>query len=74
MTSDQFLYLPSDSSSIKIPNFLLPDELHNEGNHVISLNLLVRWLGQQAEELGVEVYPGFSAAEVVYREVGTDTM
>ena len=47
---------------------MLPSELHNEGNYVISLNLLVRWLGERAEELGVEIYPGMAAAEVVYRE------
>ena len=71
MTEDKFLFLPNDKSSFSFPNFLLPAELHNEGNYVISLNLLVRWLGERAEELGVEIYPGFSASEVVYREVST---
>ncbi len=66
---DQFLVLPSATSSLRVPNILLPGELHNEGNYIISLNLLVRWLGQKAEELGVEIFPGFSASEVVYREV-----
>ena len=65
---DHFLVLPNDSASFEVPNFLMPAELHNDGNYIISLNLLVRWLGQKAEELGVEIYPGFSAAEVVYRE------
>ena len=41
-----------------MPNMLLPSQLHNDGNYVISLSSLVRWLGQQAEELGVEIYPG----------------
>ncbi len=66
---DQFLILPNATSSLRVPNVLLPGELHNEGNYIISLNLLVRWLGQKAEELGVEIFPGFSASEVVYREV-----
>lgn len=70
VAEDKFLVLPSETSSLAIPNALLPSELHNEGNYIISLNLLVRWLGQKAEELGVEIYPGFSASEVVYREVG----
>ena len=43
---------------------------HNEGNYIISLGQLVRWLGEQAEELGVEVYPGFAAAEILYHEDG----
>jgi len=69
VSEDHFLVLPNEEKSFEIPNVLLPGELHNEGNYIISLNLLVRWLGQKAEELGIEVYPGFSAAEVVYREV-----
>jgi len=68
VSEDHFLVLPNEEKSFEIPNVLLPGELHNEGNYIISLNLLVRWLGQKAEELGIEVYPGFSAAEVVYRE------
>lgn len=43
---------------------------HNDGNYIISLGKLVRWLGEQAEELGVEIYPGFAASEVLYREDG----
>ena len=45
-----------------------PPSLHNDGNYIISLGHLVRWLGTQAEELGVEIYPGFSASEVLYNE------
>lgn len=48
----------------------LPDPQHNEGNYVVSLSQLVRWLAEQAEELGVEIYPGFAAAEVLYDEGG----
>mmetsp|Transcript_67950 Transcript_67950/g.167828 ORF Transcript_67950/g.167828 Transcript_67950/m.167828 type:complete len:636 (+) Transcript_67950:212-2119(+) len=70
---DNFLFLTSDTSSFKIPNFLLPKVLHNEGNYIISLGELCRWLGTQAEELGVEVYPGFAADEVIYTEGGAVT-
>mmetsp|Transcript_100771 Transcript_100771/g.288998 ORF Transcript_100771/g.288998 Transcript_100771/m.288998 type:complete len:495 (+) Transcript_100771:211-1695(+) len=67
---DAFLFL-SETQSLQIPNFVLPPQLHNEGNYIISLTQLVKWLGEQAEELGVEIYPGFSASEVVYNEDGS---
>jgi phytoene dehydrogenase-like protein len=66
---DDFLVL-TEKGSMKIPHFLLPPTLHNEGNYIISLSELVRWLGKQAEELGVEIYPGFAADEVLYDEKG----
>lgn len=69
-TDDQFLIL-TESSSYSIPNVLLPPQLHNHGNYVISLSQLTRWLGEQAEELGVEIYPGFSASEVLYTDTGS---
>lgn len=70
VTHDQFLYFPSSTTSIKLPNLLLPPELHNNGNYIISLSKLVRWLGEHAEGLGVEIFPGFSASEVLYSEEG----
>ena len=66
---DVFLFL-GRSSTIKLPNFLLPPQMHNKGNYVISLGNLCRWLAAQAEELGVEIYPGFAAKEVLYHEDG----
>ena len=60
-TTDKFLYL-TKSRSIAMP---LPPTLHNHGNYIVSLGNVVRWLGQQAEELGVEIYPGFAAAETL---------
>ena len=66
---DVFLLL-GRSSTIKLPNFLLPPQMHNKGNYVISLGNLCRWLAAQAEELGVEIYPGFAAKEVLYHEDG----
>ena len=68
---DQLMWLNESGSSIGIPNMLLPSELHNEGNYIISLSKLVRWLGEQAEELGVEIYPGFAADEVLYNDDGS---
>jgi len=70
---DQFLVL-SESSSLQIPNMFLPPQLHNDGNYIISLSQLVRWLGAQAEELGVEVYPGFAASEVLYSDDGKQVL
>ena len=62
-TTDKFLFL-TEKSSYEIPAILLPPQLHNKGNYVISLSQLVRWLAAQAEELGVEIYSGFAASEV----------
>lgn len=64
---DKFLVL-SEDKSIAIPNILLPSQLHNDGNFIISLSQLCRWLGQKAEELGVDVFPGFAASEVIIDE------
>ncbi|MBM3540768.1 MAG: electron transfer flavoprotein-ubiquinone oxidoreductase [Alphaproteobacteria bacterium] len=59
---DRFLFL-TKSRAIRLPT---PPQMHNAGNYIISLGALVRWMGKQAEELGVEIYPGFAAAEVLY--------
>ncbi len=64
--SDQFKYL-TESGSISMPT---PPQMHNEGNYIISLGNFCRWLAEQAEELGVEIFPGFAAAEVLYDESG----
>jgi len=63
---DRFLYL-SAAKSWQLPT---PPQMHNRGNYIISLGNLCRWLGQQAEALGVEIYPGFAAAEVLYHDDG----
>jgi len=65
VTEDRFLIL-GEASARRVPNFLLPACFRNHGNYVISLGSLCRWLGQQAESLGVEIFPGFAAAEVLY--------
>ncbi len=70
VTGDEVLFL-SETGAKKTPNFFVPDCFHNDGNYVISLGLLTKWLGEQAEALGVEIFPGFTAAEVLYNEDGS---
>src|SRR5216683_3322969 len=65
VSEDRFLFL-TESGSFKTPDFLLPACFRNHGNYVISLGNLTRWLGKQAEGLGVEIFPGFAAAEILY--------
>ncbi|HET6718711.1 MAG TPA: electron transfer flavoprotein-ubiquinone oxidoreductase, partial [Rhodocyclaceae bacterium] len=69
VSEDRVLIL-SESGSRRIPNWLLPACLHNEGNYIISLGNLCRWLAEQAEALGVEIYAGFAGSEVLYDEAG----
>ncbi len=70
VTSDRFLFLTA-ANHIRIPNFLMPPLMSNHGNYIVSLGNLCRWLAQQAEALGVEIFPGFAAAEVLYNEDGS---
>jgi electron-transferring-flavoprotein dehydrogenase len=72
VTGDDVLFL-SETGSKRTPNFLVPDCFHNEGNYVISLGALTQWLGEQAEALGVEIFPGFTAAEVLYNDNGSES-
>eukprot|EP00056_Hartaetosiga_gracilis_P003484 m.64040 g.64040 ORF g.64040 m.64040 type:complete len:624 (+) comp11472_c0_seq1:47-1918(+) len=65
VNADEFLFL-TENHSIRLPQFLLPKELHNDGNCIISLSKLVRWMGEYCEEVGIEIFPGFSADEVLY--------
>lgn len=67
---DKFLIL-SEKNHVEVPHLFLPPQLNNEGNYIISLSQLVRWLGAKAEELGVEVYAGFAADEVLYHNDGS---
>lgn len=66
-TADRFLYL-TETGSRALPT---PPQMHNDGNYIVSLGNFCRWLGEQAEALGVEIYPGFAAAEVLYHEDGS---
>ncbi len=70
VTADTFL-LMSETGATRVPNFMLPPNFHNDGNYIVSLGNVVRWLATQAEELGVEIFPGFPAAEVLYNEDGS---
>jgi electron-transferring-flavoprotein dehydrogenase len=70
VTEDRFLFLTA-GKAVKTPSWMLPACFRNHGNYIISLANVVRWLGQQAEALGVEIFPGFPAAEVLYNEDGS---
>ncbi|QXH93344.1 electron transfer flavoprotein-ubiquinone oxidoreductase [Pseudomonas ogarae] len=67
---DDIYVLRSAEAASKIPDFFVPKTMHNEGNYIISLGNLCRWLAQQAENLGVEIYPGFAAQEALFDENG----
>ena len=71
VTEDQVFFLTGAESSFKTPNFLVPASMHNMGNYIVSLGNVCRWLGEQAEALEVEIYPGFAAAEILYNEDGS---
>ena len=70
VTEDIFLFL-GENGATRTPNFLLPPNFGNHGNYIVSLANVVRWLAQQAEALGVEIFPGFPAAEVLFNEDGS---
>jgi electron-transferring-flavoprotein dehydrogenase len=69
VSGDDVLFL-SPTSATRTPDWLVPNCFHNHGNYVISLGLLTKWMGEQAEGLGVEIFPGFSAAEVLHDDKG----
>ncbi|MGC6475761.1 MAG: 4Fe-4S dicluster domain-containing protein [Parvibaculales bacterium] len=69
VTKDRFLWL-SETGALPIPNFALPPLMKNHGNYIASLGNVARWLAEQAEALGVEVYPGFAAAEILFDDNG----
>ncbi|CAB5712134.1 Electron transfer flavoprotein-ubiquinone oxidoreductase [Delftia tsuruhatensis] len=70
VTDDAMVFL-SEKSGLRTPNFLLPACFQNHGNYIVRLGNVVKWLGEQAEALGVEIFPGFAAAEVLYNEDGS---
>ena len=71
VTGDDVYYLPSAEKSFKFPGLFVPRLMHNDGNYIVSLGNLCRWLAEQAVELGAEVFPGFAAAEILYNEDGS---
>jgi electron-transferring-flavoprotein dehydrogenase len=70
VTRDEIYVLNSKTQQIKIPHLFVPSTMNNDGNYIISLGNLCRWLAEQAESLGVEIFPGFTASEVLYDENG----
>jgi electron-transferring-flavoprotein dehydrogenase len=70
VNGDDIYLLNSESSSTKLPNFMTPKTMHNNGNYILSMANMCRWLGEQAESLGVEIYPGFTGSEIHYDENG----
>ena len=70
VTADEFLFL-NESGARSTPQFLMPDCFKNHGNYIVSLGNVVRWMATQAEALGVEIFPGFAAAEVLYNADGS---
>lgn len=66
VTEDRFLLLGKNDKSLHVPSFLLPQQLHNTGNYIISLGNLCKWLGEYATNLGVDIFPGTSANKVLY--------
>ena len=69
VTDDRFYFL-GHSGSLRLPNLMMPPLMNNHGNYIVSLGDVCRWLGTKAEGLGVEIYPGFAAAEVLYDDTG----
>ncbi|RFB98669.1 electron transfer flavoprotein-ubiquinone oxidoreductase [Rhizobium leguminosarum bv. trifolii] len=69
VNADHFLLL-GPAGSIRLPNMLMPPLMNNHGNYIVSLGNVCRWLATKAEELGVEIYPGFAATEVLYNDKG----
>ncbi|AWL12272.1 Electron-transferring-flavoprotein dehydrogenase [Saliniradius amylolyticus] len=68
VTEDHIYLLKDDNKASKLPGFAVPKTLHNQGNYIVSMGNVCRWLAEQAEQLGVEIFPGFAAAEVLYNE------
>ena len=69
VTEDAYMFL-SERSGFRVPNMVLPPFAHNHGNYIVSLGNVSKWMAEQAEALGVEIFPGFAAAEVLYNEQG----
>jgi electron-transferring-flavoprotein dehydrogenase len=71
VTQDHFFFYTGATTATKLPNFFIPRPTHNDGNYIVSMANMCRWLAEQAENLGVEVYPGFAATEVLYGDDGS---
>ena len=70
VSADEIYLFRSQDNATRIPNFFAPRTMHNNGNYIVSLGNVCRWLAEKAEGLGVEIFPGFSAADLVFDESG----
>lgn len=68
VNQDKTYYLSNELNGHELPTWAVPNTLHNEGNYIISLGSLCRWMSNEAENLGVEIYPGFSASQAIFDE------
>ena len=71
VTEDEVYYLVNEINRIKVPGLFVPKDSHNEGNYAVSLGNLCRWLGEQAENMGVSIFPGFAASEILFNDDGS---
>jgi electron-transferring-flavoprotein dehydrogenase len=71
VTRDEVYFFSGPDKAVKMPNLVVPKTMHNQGNYIVSLGNVCRWLGEQAEELGVQIFPGFPAAEVIFADDDT---
>ncbi len=71
VTGDDIYLFNSEDSAVKLPGFSVPKTMHNEGNYIVSMGNVCRWLAEQAEQLGVEIFPGFPAQDIIYNEDGS---
>ncbi|MFX5203053.1 electron transfer flavoprotein-ubiquinone oxidoreductase, partial [Acinetobacter baumannii] len=71
VAGDEVYFLLSPTASAKAPHWAIPKPMHNDGNYVISLGNVVRWLAAKAEELEVMLFPGFAASEILFNEDGS---
>ena len=70
VTDDQVYFFTGRHRSVRVPDIFVPKPMHNHGNYIVSLGNLCRWLGAEAEAMGIEIFPGFAAAEVLYDDNG----
>lgn len=71
VTDDHIYLLKDETKATKLPNLVTPKTMHNDGNYIVSMGNVCRWLAEQAEQLGVEVFPGFAAADLIYNDDGS---
>lgn len=73
VSEDEIYFLRNESNAVKLPSFSFPKTMHNQGNYIVSMGNVCRWLAEQAEQLGVEIFPGFAASHILYDDSGAVT-